>query len=59
MVRTATKNTFHKRFGSMLKVDCKRLFLSRTFYIILAACLVALWAVSASAQDLARSAISS
>ena len=41
MVRTATKNTFHKRFGSMLKVDCKRLFLSRTFYIILAACLVA------------------
>lgn len=34
------KNTFGKRFGSMLKVDFKRLFLSRTFYIILAICLV-------------------
>ena len=35
------KNTFQKRFDSMLKVDFKRLFLSRTFYIIVAACLVA------------------
>lgn len=35
------KNTFSKRFGSMLKVDFKRLFLSRSFYIIVAACLVA------------------
>ena len=34
------KNTFSKRFGSMLKVDFKRLFLSRSFYIIVAACLV-------------------
>ena len=35
------KNTFGKRFGSMLKVDFKRLFLSRAFYIIIAACLIA------------------
>ena len=35
------KNTFSKRLGSMLKVDFKRLFLSRSFYIIVAACLVA------------------
>ena len=35
------KNTFSKRFGSMLKVDFKRLFLSRAFYIIVAACLLA------------------
>ena len=35
------KNTFGKRFGSMLKVDFRRLFLSRAFYIIVAACLVA------------------
>ena len=35
------KNTFSKRFGSMLKVDFKRLFLSRSFYIIIAACLLA------------------
>ena len=35
------KNTFNKRFGSMLKVDFKRLFLSRSFYIIVAACLLA------------------
>lgn len=34
-------NTFYKRFRSMLKVDFKRLFLSRAFYIIIAACLVA------------------
>ena len=34
------KNTFSKRFGSMLKVDFKRLFLSRSFYIIVAACLL-------------------
>ncbi len=41
MANTFEKNTFGKRFGSMLKVDFKRLFLSRTFYIIVAACLVA------------------
>ncbi|MBQ8392987.1 MAG: ABC transporter permease [Clostridia bacterium] len=41
MINTFEKNTFGKRFGSMLKVDFKRLFLSRTFYIILAACLLA------------------
>ena len=35
------KNTFVKRLRSMLKVDFKRLFLSRAFYIILVACLVA------------------
>ena len=35
------KNTFSKRFGSMLKVDFKRLFLSRSLYIIVAACLIA------------------
>ena len=35
------KNTFSKRFGSMLKVDFKRLFLSRSFYIIVVACLLA------------------
>ena len=35
------KNTFKKRFGTMLKVDFKRLFLSRSFYIILASCLLA------------------
>ena len=34
------KNTFGKRLGSMLKVDFKRLFLSRSFYIIVAACLL-------------------
>ena len=41
MANTFEKNTFAKRFGSMLKVDFKRLFLSRAFYIIVAACLVA------------------
>ncbi len=41
MANTFEKNTFGKRFGSMLKVDFKRLFLSRAFYIIVAACLVA------------------
>ena len=35
------KNTFGKRLGSMLKVDFKRLFLSRSFYIIVAASLLA------------------
>ncbi|MBE6548736.1 MAG: hypothetical protein E7667_07705 [Ruminococcaceae bacterium] len=35
------KKSFIKRTKSMLKVDFKRLFLSRTFYIIVAACLVA------------------
>lgn len=41
MADTFEKNTFSKRFLSMLKVDFKRLLLSRTFYIIVAACLVA------------------
>ena len=41
MTNTFAKNTFGKRFSSMLKVDFKRLFISRAFYIILAACLVA------------------
>ena len=41
MANTFEKNTFGKRFGSMLKVDFKRLFLSRAFYIIVAACLLA------------------
>ena len=35
------KNTFSKRLGSMLKVDFKRLFLSRSFYIIVATSLLA------------------
>ena len=35
------RNTFGKRFGSMLRVDFKRLFLSRAFYVIVAACLLA------------------
>ena len=34
-------NTFGKRLKTMLKVDLKRLFLSRSFYIIVASCLVA------------------
>ncbi len=38
---TFEKSTFKKRFISMLKVDFKRLLISRTFYIILASCLVA------------------
>ena len=41
MTDTFEKNTFMKRFTSMLKVDFKRLFLSRAFYIIIAACLIA------------------
>lgn len=41
MANTFEKNTFGKRFCSMLKVDFKRLFLSRSFYIIVAACLLA------------------
>ena len=41
MAQTFERNTFSKRLRSMLKVDFRRLFLSRTFYIILAACLVA------------------
>ena len=41
MTSTLANNTFEKRFASMLCVDFKRLFLSRFFYIILAACLVA------------------
>ena len=35
------KNTFRNRFGSMLKVDFRRLLLSRSFYIIVASCLIA------------------
>ena len=41
MANTCTLNTFGARFRSMLTVDFKRLFLSRAFYIIVAACLVA------------------
>ncbi len=41
MADTFEKNTFGKRFSSMLRVDFKRLFLSRSFYIIVASCLVA------------------
>lgn len=35
-------NTLRKRLGSMLRVDIRRLLLSRAFYIIVAACLLAL-----------------
>ncbi len=41
MADTFEKNTFGKRFCSMLKVDFKRLLLSRAFYIIVAACILA------------------
>lgn len=41
MTNTFERNTFGKRLRSMLKVDFKRLFLSRAFYIIVASCLVA------------------
>ena len=41
MANTFEKNSFKKRFSSMLRVDFKRLFLSRSFYIIVAACLIA------------------
>lgn len=41
MTHTFERNTFGKRLSSMLKVDFKRLFLSRAFYIIVAACLLA------------------
>ena len=41
MTNTFEKSTFKKRFASMLKVDFKRLFLSRAFYIIVTICLVA------------------
>lgn len=41
MTHTFERNSFGKRLDSMLKVDFKRLFLSRAFYIILAACLAA------------------
>jgi len=41
MTTTWERNTFGKRFSSMMKVDFKRLFLSRAFYIIVIACLVA------------------
>ena len=40
MANTFKKNTFGNRFCSMLKVDFKRLFLSRAFYIILVSCLL-------------------
>ena len=41
MTKSFKKSTFKKRFLTMLKVDFKRLFLSRAFYVIVAACLVA------------------
>lgn len=41
MTKEFEKNTFIKRFGSMLRVDFKRLFLSRFFYIFVACCLIA------------------
>lgn len=41
MTGTSSQNSFAKRLSSMLRVDFKRLFLSRSFYIIVAACLVA------------------
>ena len=41
MTNSIERNSFGKRFGSMLKVDFKRLLRSRTFYIIVASCLVA------------------
>ena len=40
-MNTFESNSFGKCLKSMLKVDFKRLLLSRTFYIILASCLVA------------------
>ena len=41
MANTASHKTFGERLCTMLRVDFKRLLLSRTFYIIVAACLVA------------------
>lgn len=41
MTNTFERNSFGRRLSSMLKVDFKRLFLSRSFYIIVASCLVA------------------
>lgn len=41
MADTFSGNTFGKRFSSMLRVDFKRLLLSRAFYIIVASCLLA------------------
>ena len=41
MTSTFKRNSFGKRFRSMLKVDTLRLLRSRAFYIILASCLVA------------------
>lgn len=35
------KNTFLKRLGTMIHVDARRMFTSRFFYIVVAACLVA------------------
>ena len=35
------KNTFAKRLSTMVKVDVRRMFTSRFFYIVVAACLVA------------------
>lgn len=41
MTHTFERNSFGKRFGSMLRVDFKRLLRSRTFYIFVASCLLA------------------
>ena len=41
MAERIEKNSFKRRFVSMLKVDFKRLLISRAFYIIVASCLVA------------------
>ena len=41
MADAVRKASFKERLSSMLRVDFKRLFLSRAFYIILAICLVA------------------
>ena len=41
MEKKFERNGFGKRFSTMLKVDMRRMFRSRTFYIIVASCLVA------------------
>lgn len=41
MADTFVKNNFKRRFTGMLKADFRRLFISRAFYIIVAACLLA------------------
>lgn len=40
MEKTFQKNTFKKRLNTMLKVDFRRMFTSKFFYIVVAACLV-------------------